>query len=174
MDLKSKIREVPDWPKKGISFKDVTTLFEDAEAFKYTIDKLCEPYENEKIDIIAGIDARGFLLAAAMAYKLGTGIAIIRKKGKLPYKTISREYALEYGSNTIEMHKDTIKPGMKVLIVDDLLATGGTMAAAIDLVEELKGKIMGIDFIVELDALKGREKIKKYKLRSLVHYKYDT
>ena len=173
MDLKSKIREVPDWPEKGINFKDITTLMEDAEALKFTINELCRPYENEKIDIIAGIDARGFLMASAMAYKLGTGVAVVRKKGKLPYKTVSREYALEYGSNTIEMHEDSIKPGQKVLMVDDLLATGGTMSAAIEMVKELGGEIVGVDFIVELDALKGREKFKDYKTRSLVHYKYD-
>ncbi|MFH1425832.1 MAG: adenine phosphoribosyltransferase [Candidatus Kerfeldbacteria bacterium] len=173
MDLKQYIREVPDWPKEGINFKDITTLLQDKEAFAFAVDELCRPYVDDPVDVIAGIDARGFVLAAAMAYKLGTGIALVRKAGKLPAETVSREYALEYGSNTIEMHKDAVKPGQKVLMVDDLLATGGTMAAAIELVKELGGEIAGVEFIVELDALNGREKFKDYKTRSLVHYKYD-
>lgn len=170
MDLKSKIREIPDWPIKGINFKDISTIIEDKEAFKYTIDKLIEPYKNKKIDKIVGIDARGFLFCSAMAYLLNTGCVMIRKKGKLPWKTISQEYALEYGTNTIEMHEDSIKPGEKVILVDDLLATGGTMAATIDLVKKLGGEIIGISFIVELDFLKGRGKLEDYQINSLVHY----
>lgn len=173
MDLKPYIREVPDWPKQGINFKDVTTLLLDKEAFKFTIDELCRAFENDEVDLIAGIDARGFLLASAMAYKMGAGVAIIRKKGKLPAETVSREYALEYGSNTVEMHTDAVKQGQRVLMVDDLLATGGTMAASIEMVEELGGEIAGIGFIVELDALEGRKKLDTYKTRALVNYKYD-
>lgn len=170
--IKSKIREIADWPKRGVNFKDITPLLQDREVFLKTINELAKPYINQKIDKIVGIDARGFLLASALAYKLKTGIVIIRKKGKLPSKTISKEYALEYASNTIEMHQDSIKPGEKVLIVDDVLATGGTMKAAIDLTEQLGGKIIGIDFLLELSYLKGRSLLKKYKVRSLA--KYDS
>lgn len=168
--IESKIREIPDWPKKGVNFKDITPLLEDGRSFKKIIDALARPYLNKKIDKIVGIDARGFLLAAPLAYKLNTGMAIVRKRGKLPSKTVSREYALEYGSNTIEMHKDSILPGERVLLIDDVLATGGTMKAAIDLVEELKGKIIGIDFLIELNFLKGRSKIRGHKIRSLIKY----
>lgn len=168
--LKQKIREIPDWPKKGVNFKDITPLIEDGVVFKKLIDELAKPYLKEKIDKIVGIDARGFIFAAAMAYKLKTGIAIVRKKGKLPSKTVSKKYTLEYGSNTIEMHKDSILPGEKVVIVDDVLATGGTMKATVEIVKELKGKIMGIDFIMELSFLNGRKKFKEYKIRSLVKY----
>jgi len=168
--IKSKIREIPDWPKKGVNFKDITPLIEDGRVFKKVIDVLAKPYLNKRIDKIVGIDARGFLLAAPLAYKLNTGLAIVRKKGKLPSKTVSRKYALEYGSNIIQMHKDSILPGERVLLVDDVLATGGTMKAAIDLVKELKGKIIGIDFLIELTFLKGRKKLGGYKIRSLVKY----
>lgn len=168
--IKTKIREIPDWPQKGVNFKDITLLIEDSRAFRKVIDELARPYLAKKIDKIVGIDARGFILASALAYKLKSGIAIVRKKGKLPLKTVSRKYALEYGSNTIEMHKDTILPGEKVLLVDDLLATGGTMKATVDLVKELKGKIVGIDFLIELSFLKGRKKLKGYKIRSLAKY----
>ncbi len=168
--IKSKIREIADWPKIGVNFKDITPLLGDKEVFSKTIDELVKPYLKQKIDKIVGIDARGFLLASAMAYKLKTGIAIIRKQGKLPSKTISKQYALEYGSNIIEMHQDSILPGEKVLLVDDVLATGGTMKAAIDLVKELKGKIIGIDFLIELTYLDGRKTLKEQKIRSLIKY----
>lgn len=168
--IKSKIREIPDWPKKGVNFKDITPLIEDNKAFRKVIDALSKPYLNKKVDKVVGIDARGFLLAAAVAYKLNSGVAIVRKKGKLPFKTISKKYALEYGSNIIEMHKDTILPGEKVLLVDDVLATGGTMKTAIDLVKELKGKIIGVDFLIELTFLNGRKKLKGYKIRALAKY----
>lgn len=168
--IKAKIREIPDWPKTGINFKDITPLLEDKELFSKMIDELAKPYLKQKIDKIVGIDARGFLLASAMAYKLKTGIAIVRKQGKLPSKTISKKYALEYGSNIIEMHKDSILPGEKVLLVDDVLATGGTMKAAIDLVEELKGKIIGVDFLIELAYLNGKKTLKKQKIKSLIKY----
>ena len=192
--IKSKVREVPDWPKKGVNFKDFTPLLEDAQAFRKIIDKLAEPYLNEKIDPvrdsenkkeifknnkisngvdkIIGIDARGFLLASALAYKLGTGIAIIRKKGKLPPEVISREYALEYGTDAIEMRKDSIIAGEIVLLVDDVLATGETMKSALSLMEELKADVISVDFLIELTFLNGREKLKRYNLRSLA--KYDS
>jgi len=170
MNLKSKIREIPDWPKKGVNFKDITPLLQDGDTFKFAIDEMCELYLENKPDIIVGIDARGFILSSAMAYKLETGLALIRKKGKLPYKAISQEYTLEYATNTIEMHKDAIKKGDKVLIVDDVLATGGTMKATCDIIEKFEGEIIGICFLMELDFLKGREKLKKYKIDSLLRY----
>ena len=168
--IRAKIREIPNWPKKGILFYDITPLLEDGEMFSQIIDELAKPYLDKKIDKVVAIDARGFILGAALAYKLKTGLAIVRKKGKLPAKKISKEYALEYGSDTIEMHEDTVLPGEKVLIVDDLLATGGTMSATIDIVEELKGEIVSIDFLIELEFLNGREKLKGYSIRSLVKY----
>ena len=170
MNLKSKIREIPNWPIKGVNFKDITPLLQDKEGLYLTIDKLAKPYLKNKPDIVVGIDARGFLLSSAVAYKLKRGLAIIRKKGKLPYKKVWKKYILEYTANILEMHKDAIKPGEKVLIVDDVLATGGTMKTTVDLVEKLGGKIIGIAFLVELDYLKGREKIKGYPVYSLVHY----
>ncbi len=168
--IKSKIREIPDWPKKGVSFKDITPLLEDKKLFHKIIDILIAPYSKKRIDKIVGIDARGFILAAAAAYRLRTGLAIVRKKGKLPSKTISRTYSLEYASNTLEMHEDSVLPGEKVLLIDDVLATGGTMKATIDLVKKLKGKIIGIEFLAELVYLKGREKLKCQKIRSQVKY----
>ena len=170
--LDKKIRKIPNFPKPGILFYDITTLFEDKEAFRKLSDKLCEQYQKERIDKIVGIDARGFLLASVMAYNLGAGISIIRKKGKLPHKTISASYEKEYGPDIIEMHEDTIKQGEKVLIVDDLLATGGTMLAAIDLVEKIGGQIAGIDVIVNLSFLPGFEKVKNrgYRVRYLIDY----
>lgn len=170
MDLKEKIREIPDWPEKGVNFKDITPLLQDKETFKFVIDNLAKPYLKDRPDIIVGIDARGFILASALAYKLGTGLAIIRKRGKLPHKTISQEYTLEYATNTIEMHEDAIQKGQKVLIVDDVLATGGTMEATCRIVKKLGGQIIGISFLIELDFLKGREKLKNYKVESLMHY----
>ena len=168
--IKQKIREIPNWPKRGVNFKDITPLIEDKGAFNRVIEEMARPYLDQRIDKIVGIDARGFILASALAYKLNSGVAIVRKKGKLPWKTISKEYILEYGKNTIEIHKDSVLPGERVLIVDDLLATGGTMRAAIDLIEELGGKIVGVDFLIELSFLNGREKLKNYNIRSLVEY----
>lgn len=170
-DLKKFIREIPDWPQKGINFKDITPLLQNKKAFSQAIDEMALPFENQKIDKIVGIDARGFILAAAIAYKLKAGLAIIRKKGKLPWQTISRDYKLEYATNTIEMHKDAILPGQKVLLVDDVLATGGTMSATCEIVKELGGEIVGIGFLIILDFLKGEEKLSGYKVNALIRYK---
>ncbi len=168
--IKSKIRSIKNWPKKGVIFRDITPVLQDKKLFKTLINELAKPYLKSKIDIVVGIDARGFLLASGVAYKLGTGLALVRKKGKLPYKTVSKKYVLEYASNTLEMHKDAIKKGQKVLLIDDVLATGGTMEATVALVEKLGGRICGIVFLIELDFLKGRDKIKKYPVKSLIHY----
>lgn len=169
-NLKRKIREIPDWPQKGVSFKDITPLLEDAESFRYAIDKMADFFRGGKIDKIVGIDARGFLLASAMAYKLKTGIAIARKKGKLPCRKVRVCHTLEYGEGILEMHIDSIKPGEKVLIVDDVLATGGTISAAVEIVEKLGGKIIGIAFLIELRNLNGREKLKNQSVFSLLSY----
>lgn len=170
MDLKSKIREIPDWPKKGVSFKDITTLLQEGETFKYVIDKLIEPFLKERIDKIIAIDARGFLLASPIAYKIGSAVCLVRKKGKLPYEVIEETYEKEYGFDILTVHKDTIRSGEKVLIVDDLLATGGTIAATIRLVERLRGEIVGISCIIDLPFLGGSKKLEKYKLNCLVSY----
>lgn len=170
MNLKSFIREIPDWPKKGVNFKDIAPLLQDAAAFKECIDQLTAPYLGKQVDVVVAIDARGFLLATAVAYKLGAGVALVRKKGKLPWKTVSREYALEYGSNIIEMHEDAMRPGQKVLMVDDVLATGGTMEAAVDMVKQLGGEIIGASFLIGLSFLNGKEKLKGMEVKELVVY----
>ena len=170
LNFKSKIREIPDWPHKGVDFKDITPLLQDKNLFSRMIDILAQPYLKKKIDKIVGIDARGFILASALAYKLKTGLAIVRKKGKLPAKTISKEYSLEYASNVLEMHEDSILPGERVVIIDDVLATGGTMKATRDLVKKLKGKIIGIEFLIELTHLNGRRNLKGERIRSLLRY----
>jgi adenine phosphoribosyltransferase len=157
--LDEKIRKVPNFPKAGILFYDISTLFEDHDTFSKIMDEICARYQDKKIDKVVGIDARGFLMASVMAYKLGAGISIVRKEGKLPYKTIKSSYEKEYGKDTIEIHEDTIKPGEKVIIADDLLATGGTMLATLDLVEQLKGEIVGIEVIINLSFLPGYKKI---------------
>lgn len=169
-EVKSKIREIPDWPKQGVNFKDITPVLADPVAFQFVIDELAKPYLDKEFDLIVGIDARGFLLASALAYKLNKGLVIVRKQGKLPYKTFEKEYALEYASNIIEMHVDSIKPGQKVIIIDDVLATGGTMKATVDLVNELSGDIVGISFLIDLTFLKGREKLEGYNIYSLIDY----
>ncbi|MDO8668082.1 MAG: adenine phosphoribosyltransferase [bacterium] len=172
MNLKSKIREIPNWPKPGINFKDITTLLEDKAAFKEAVDKLAAPFLGQKIDKVVGIDARGFLLAAPVAYKLNTGLAVVRKKGKLPFRSIKQDYTLEYASNTVEMHEDAIKPGENVVLIDDLCATGGTALAACDLIKRLGGKIIGVSFLIDLPFLGGSKKIKErgIEVRSLVEY----
>lgn len=170
MDLKSTIREVPDFPKPGISFKDITTLLKDSTAFHQVIDEFAAHFKDKCPDVIVGAESRGFILGAPLAYKLGCGFVPVRKPGKLPAAVSRASYALEYGEDTLEIHLDAIQPGQKVLIVDDLLATGGTISATTQLVKQLKGEIVGIAFIVELDILKGREKLAGYDILSLVHY----
>ena len=159
MDLKKYIRNVPDFPKEGIQFKDITTLWKNNKAFKESIDLLYERYREKKIDKVVGAESRGFIVASPLAYLLDAGFIPVRKKGKLPYKKIDVIYELEYGTDILEMHEDAIQKGENVLIVDDLLATGGTMCAIVELVRKLGGKIIETAFIVELEGLKGREKI---------------
>lgn len=169
-DLKRLIREVPDFPRAGIGFKDITTLLRDAGALRYAFDKLADRYKGEKIDSVLGIESRGFILAPHLAYCLGAGFVPARKPGKLPAETVGVTYQLEYGSDRIEVHKDAIEPGSSVLIVDDLLATGGTARAAADLVCVAGGKVAGLAFLVELEFLKGREKLAGMSVYSLVRY----
>lgn len=170
MDLKSKIRVIEGFPQEGISFKDITTLVKEGEAFKEVVDIIRDDLKEKKIDYIAGPEARGFLLGAAVAYSLGVGFIPIRKPGKLPAETISHEYDLEYGSNTLEIHTDAIEKGAKVAIVDDLLATGGTILSVAKLIESLGGEIVAMEFLIELESLKGREKLKNYYINSLIKY----
>jgi len=169
-DLETLIRDIPDFPKKGIIFKDITTLLKEGERFKEAIDEISNSCLDKKIDVVVSIESRGFIIGAAIAYRLQAGIVLIRKKGKLPWHTHQATYELEYGTDTLEIHQDAIKPGEKVLIVDDLLATGGTVGAAINLVERLKGQIVEIAFLIELTFLKGREQIKDYPIFSLIKY----
>lgn len=168
--LKSKIRSIPDWPRKGIIFRDITPVLEDKKLFQFLINKLTEFCKNKKIDKIVGVDARGFILASALAYKLKTGLSLVRKKGKLPGKTVREKYTLEYAAQILEMHKEAVKPGEKVLLCDDLLATGGTMRATCDIVKKLGGKIVGIVFFIELKDLNGKKKLKGYKVKSLISF----
>ncbi len=170
MSVKDKIRTVPNWPIEGVMFRDITTVLQDPEAFRESIDLFYNRYKDMGIDKIVGIDARGFIFGSVLAYKLNIGLVLVRKKGKLPYDTISAEYSLEYGKDTVEMHKDAIEKGEKVLIVDDLIATGGTVAAAVELVEKLGGDIVECAFLVELPDLKGREKIKEHKIFALTEF----
>ena len=170
MELEKIIRDVPDFPKKGIIFKDITTLLQDGEAFRLALNRMLKKYLDTKIDKVMGIEARGFIFAGVMAYKLGCGFVPARKPGKLPYHTIREEYTLEYGTNALEIHEDAVKAGDKVLIVDDLLATGGTALAAALLIEKLGGEVAGIEFLIELDFLKGREKLAKFPVHSLITY----
>ncbi|WPC41281.1 adenine phosphoribosyltransferase [Clostridium sp. JS66] len=170
MDLKEKVRVIDGFPKEGISFKDVTTLLQDKDAFKYTVDKIVEYLKDKKIDIVVGPEARGFLFGAPVAYALGAGFVPVRKKGKLPYETISVNYDLEYGSDELEIHKDSIKKNQRIAIVDDLLATGGTIGSVARLVEQLGGEVVTVDFVMELTDLNGREKLKKYDIMSLIKY----
>ncbi len=168
--LKRLIREVPDFPKKGILFYDITTLLKDKTGFATLVDRLSEHYVAEKIDLVLGMEARGFIFAPALAYRLNAGFVPVRKVGKLPAETIKFDYALEYGTNSLEMHKDAIQKGQRVLIVDDLLATGGTAEATARLATLLGAEIAGLGFVVELDFLKGRERLKGYDVMSLLHY----
>jgi adenine phosphoribosyltransferase len=168
--LKKLIREVPDFPKKGILFYDITTLLKDKTGFAALIDQLSDHYLNKKVDLVLGMEARGFIFGPALAYRLNAGFIPVRKPGKLPAETVKENYALEYGSACLEIHRDAIQPGQQVLIVDDLLATGGTAAATAKLAESLGAKIAGLAFVVELDFLKGRDRLKGYDVMSLLHY----
>lgn len=169
-ELKGIIRDIPDFPKQGIIFKDITTLLADAKSFHRMIDLLAHRYVGEKIDQIVGIEARGFILGSALAYKLGTGITLVRKPGKLPYRTRSISYELEYGTDTLEIHEDAFKPGDRVIVADDLLATGGTMAAVVDLVRQAGAELHECAFMAELEFLKGREKLPEGKVYSLLKF----
>ena len=168
--LKNCIRNIPDFPKPGILFRDITTLLKDKKAFKQAVDLLANKYKNKKIGVVVAVEARGFILGGAIAHKISAGFVPVRKSGKLPWKTNSVTYDLEYGTDTLEMHHDAIKAGDRVLIVDDLLATGGTVKAVTDLVKQLQGKIIGIAFLIELVDLKGKEKLKGYPLYSLIKF----
>ena len=169
-DIKKMIRDVPDFPKKGIMFRDITTAVKDAQTMHKIVDLMAKEYENEKIDYVAGIESRGFIFGMPIDYKLGCGFIPIRKPGKLPAQTISQEYTLEYGTDKIEMHKDALKKGDRVLIVDDLLATGGTAAAAVKLVQSV-ADVVGVAFVIELEDLEGRKKLpENIKVSSLVKY----
>jgi adenine phosphoribosyltransferase len=169
-ELRARIREVPDFPKPGILFYDITTLLKDAAAYKEAIDLMLAPFADDRIDIVVGMESRGFIFSAPMAYQLDAGLVPVRKLGKLPAETITVEYALEYGSNTLEIHRDAITAGQRVLIVDDLLATGGTVQGTIELVERLKGDVVGLAFLVELDFLKGRERLGGRRVTSVIQY----
>ncbi len=169
-DLKKKIREVPDFPKPGILFYDLTTLLKDREGLRQVIDLLTQEFEGKEIDIVVGIESRGFIFAPALAYNLNAGLVLVRKKGKLPAESISATYDLEYGQDVLEMHKDAIEPGQRVLIVDDLIATGGTAAATAQMVLQLRGDVVGLAFIVELGSLNGREKLIDFEVFSILTY----
>jgi adenine phosphoribosyltransferase len=169
-ELKKLIREVPDFPKPGINFYDITTLLKDRAALKGVVDLLAEHYKSAHVDLVLGIEARGFIFAPMLAYALNTGFIPVRKPKKLPAPCERVEYALEYGSDILELHKDAIEPGQKVLIVDDVLATGGTAEAVTRLVEMLQGKVAGLTFVIELDFLKGRDRLKGYDVYSLIQY----
>jgi adenine phosphoribosyltransferase len=167
-DLGDLCRNVPDFPKKGIVFKDITPLLRDKKAFGELIDRISDRYLDQDIDIVVSVEARGFILGPAIAYRLGAGVVPVRKQGKLPWRCYQETYDLEYGQDIVEVHQDAIKPGERVLIIDDLLATGGTVGAVINLVERLKGRIVEVAFLVELTALKGRERLKDYPVFSLI------
>ncbi|MHC4151941.1 MAG: adenine phosphoribosyltransferase [Planctomycetota bacterium] len=170
MDLKKYIRSIPDWPKKGILFRDITPLLADVNALTRAIEALCEGFDSTNIDYVAAVEARGFILGASIAERLGAGFIPIRKKGKLPSKTESITYELEYGTDSLEVHKDALQTGDRVLMFDDLLATGGTMAAACQLIEKIAGHIIGISFLIELADLKGRQKLTRYKVNTIISF----
>jgi adenine phosphoribosyltransferase len=168
--LKTHIRNVPDFPKPGILFYDVTTLLKDPQGFKLAIDSLSEPYRDKGISLVVGIESRGFILGAAVADRIGAGFVPVRKLGKLPAETIRASYALEYGTDSLEMHRDAIEPGQQVLVVDDLLATGGTARATVDLVRQLGGDVVGVAFLIELADLDGRAKLAGEHVRAVLQY----
>ncbi|HNR68230.1 MAG TPA: adenine phosphoribosyltransferase [bacterium] len=169
-NLSSLIRNVPDFPKPGIQFKDITTLIQDARGFHQAIDQMVAVYAGEKINCLVGVEARGFIFASAMAWQMGVGMALVRKPGKLPAATLSESFSLEYGQDALEIHSDALAANSKVVIVDDLLATGGTMLAAVRLVERLQAKVVGCSFLIELDRLGGRQVLQGYRVESLLHY----
>ncbi|MGZ6269684.1 MAG: adenine phosphoribosyltransferase [Candidatus Limnocylindrales bacterium] len=168
--LRAKIREIPDFPKPGILFYDITTLLKDAAAYHEALELMLAPYRDARVDLVVGMESRGFIFSGPIAYLLGAGLVPVRKLGKLPAETLTVEYALEYGSNTLEIHKDAIQPGQRILIVDDLLATGGTVRGTIDLVERLQGQIVGLAFLVELLFLKGRDRLQGQQVTSVIQY----
>ena len=170
MDLASTIRSVPDFPIEGILFYDITTLLKNPEALKASVDQLVDHYKDVGVEVVVGMESRGFIFGMPMAYQMGIGFVPVRKPGKLPAETVSESYDLEYGTNTLEIHVDAIEKGQKVLIVDDLLATGGTAKATCNLVEKLGGEIVGVAFVIELNFLKGREKLQSYDIFSLLQY----
>ena len=172
MDLKSKIRVIEDFPKEGISFKDITTLVGDGEGLKESIDEMAAYLKEKKVDVIVGPEARGFIFGVPVAYAWGVGFVPVRKKGKLPAETVSIEYDLEYGTDILEIHKDAIKKGQRVAIIDDLLATGGTIEAVTRLVESAGGEVVSLNFLIELTGLKGRDKLKGYDVKSYVEYEF--
>jgi adenine phosphoribosyltransferase len=168
--LKKLIRDIPDFPKKGIIFKDITTLLSDKRGFARAIDALANRYIDKEIDLVVGIESRGFVVGAALAYRLGAGVILVRKPGKLPYKTHKTVYELEYGTDQLEIHQDAIQAGQNVLVADDLIATGGTVKACVDLVKKLKGNVVECAFLVELEFLKGRDKLDGYPVYSLLKF----
>jgi adenine phosphoribosyltransferase len=169
-ELRAKIRDIKDFPTEGILFKDITTLLKDGPAFRSVVDMLATQYRQERVDVVVGIESRGFIFGGAVAHQLGAGFVPVRKLGKLPGKTIEVEYELEYGRDALAVHEDAIKPGQRVLVVDDLLATGGTMAATLRLLEQLGGKVVGVAFMIELAFLHGRDKLKNFPVHSLIVY----
>lgn len=170
MNLKEMVRNVPDFPKKGIQFKDITTIIKDKDRFKKAVDWMVSLYKDKKVDKVVAIESRGFIFGAPVAILLNAGLVIVRKKGKLPAETLSVKYELEYGENELEIHKDSIKQGENVVIVDDLLATGGTTRATIDLIKMIPAEILGICFLIELKGLKGRDKLTPYDIQSLIKF----
>jgi adenine phosphoribosyltransferase len=170
VDFKEKIRVIMDFPEKGIRFKDITTLLKEGKAFHEAVDAIAQPFRSQAIDLVIGPEARGFVVGAPVAYALGVGFVPVRKPGKLPGETLNHQYSLEYGKDALEVHKDAIQPGQNVLIVDDLLATGGTTKAVIEMVEQLGGKIVGLAFLIELSYLEGRQSLEQYPIVSLIKY----
>ena len=164
------VRAIPDFPKKGVVFRDITTLLADARSYQQVIDYMAHPFVGRPVDLVLGVEARGFLIGSALAYKLGTGVAIVRKPGKLPHRTQKVTYALEYGEDTLEIHEDAIQPGQKVLIADDVLATGGTVAGCIDLVEKLGGEVVECTFLIEIEGLTGRKRLAPHAVSALLKF----
>ena len=172
-DVKRSIRTVPDFPKKGVMFRDITTLVQDPDVFKYAIEQMANAFREENIDVVVGIESRGFIIGAPLALELDAGFVPVRKPGKLPYQSIKKEYETEYSTDAVEMHIDAIKPGQRVLMVDDLIATGGTMKASIELVEELGGEVVAVAFVVDLPDLHGKEKLEDYRVYTMVEFEGD-